>query len=108
MMRWTDYSFTALPGWRLSMNGNWTVPAQEFAPDNPEGTTIVLGDDGKVKLAEEIRRLMGKRQRVVAIDPFYFGESRIEARTYLYALLISSLGERQLGVQSGEVAAVAR
>ena len=106
--RWTDYRVTALPGWRLSMNGNWTVPAQEFAPDNPEGTTLVLGDAGKAKLAAEIRGLMEKRQRVLAIDPLYFGECKIETRGYLYMLLISSLGERPLGVQAGQVAAVAR
>jgi hypothetical protein len=47
-------------------------------------------------------------QRVIAIDPFYFGESRFESRDYLYALLVSSLGERPLGVQAGQVAAVAR
>jgi hypothetical protein len=106
--RWTDYHVTALPGWKLSMNGNWTVPAQEFAPDNPEGTTLVLGDQGKAKLAAEIRQLMDKRQRVIAIGPLYFGECRIETRNYLYMLLISSLGERPLGVQAGQVAAVAR
>jgi hypothetical protein len=106
--RWTDYHVTELPGWRLSMNGNWTVPAQEFAPENAEGTTLVLGDQGKAKLAEEIRRLLGKRQRVIAMDPLYFGESKIEARSYLYLLLISSLGERPLGVQAGQVAATAR
>jgi hypothetical protein len=106
--RWTDYKVTALPGWRLSMNGNWTVPAQEFAPENAEGTTLVLGDAGKAKLAAEIRSLMERRQRVIAIDPLYFGECRIEARNYLYMLLISALGERPLGVQAGQVAAAAR
>jgi hypothetical protein len=106
--RWTDYRVAALPGWRLSMNGNWTVPAQEFAPEDAEGTTLVLGDEGKAKLASEIQRLNQNRQRVIAMDPFYFGECRIEARTYLYALLVSSLGERPLGIQAGQVAAVAR
>jgi len=107
--RWTDYQVTALPGWRLSMNGNWTVPALEFNPAQPaEGTTLVLGDQGKAKLEGEIRQLVEKRQRVIAMDPFYFGESRIETRGYLYALLVSSLGERPLGLQAGQVAAVAR
>jgi hypothetical protein len=106
--RWTDYHVTALPGWKLSMNGNWTVPAVEFAPENPEGTTVVLGDQGKAKLASEIRRLMEGKQRVIAMDPLYFGEAGIESRGWLYMLLLSSLGERPLGVQAGQVAAVSR
>jgi Acetyl xylan esterase (AXE1) len=106
--RWTDYNVTALPGWKLSMNGNWTVPAVEFAPENPEGTTVVLGDQGKAKLAAEIRGLMERKQRVIAMDPLYFGEAGIESRGWLFMLLLSSLGERPLGVQAGEVAAVSR
>ena len=38
---------------------------------------------------------------MIAIDPFYFGECRIETRDYLYALLVSALGERPLGMQAG-------
>jgi hypothetical protein len=113
--RWSNYRVTALPapvaagpGWLLSLNGNWTVPALEFAPGNPAGTVLVLGDAGKAKLAAEIRGLMEKQQRVVAIDPFYFGECAIESKGYLYDLLISSLGERPLGIQAGQVAAIAR
>jgi dienelactone hydrolase len=110
--RWPEYKVTPLAvgeaTWQLSMNGGWSVPAQEFMPSAAEGTTIVLGDAGKGKLAGEIRQLLERRQRVIAIDPWYFGESKIETRDYLYALLISSLGERPLGVQAGQVAAVAR
>jgi hypothetical protein len=90
------------------MNGNWTVPAVEFAGDGSAGVTLVLGDAGKAKLAAEIQQLVDRGRRVIAIDPFYFGECRIEARNYLYALLISALGERPLGVQAGQLAAVAR
>ncbi|SPE38564.1 conserved exported hypothetical protein [Candidatus Sulfopaludibacter sp. SbA6] len=114
IVRWTDYRVTAQPAgadsaaWRLSMNGNWTVPAVEFDSDGATGATLVLGDAGKAKLTTEIQPLLDRRQRVIAIDPFYFGECRIETRDYLYALLISALGERPLGVQAAQVAAVAR
>jgi len=114
IVRWTDYRVTAQPAgadgsaWRLSMNGHWTVPAVEFAADGAAGATLVLGDAGKARLATEIQQLVDHGRRVIAIDPFYFGECRIETRDYLYALLISALGERPLGVQAGQVAAVAR
>jgi dienelactone hydrolase len=112
--RWTDYRVIARPAvvggsaWKLSMNDAWTVPAVEFDPGGASGTTLVLGDGGKAKLAAEVQRLLDRGQRVVAIDPLYFGESHIESRDFLYALFISSLGERPLGVEAGQVAAVAR
>jgi Acetyl xylan esterase (AXE1) len=112
IVRWPDYQVTRQEAvepsaWRLSVSG-WTVPALEFAPDQPAGTTLVLGDEGKAKLASEIGALMERKQRVIAIDPFYFGECRIESRDYLYALLASALGERPLGIQAAQVTAVAR
>ena len=51
---------------------------------------------------------MQRRQRVVAIDPYSFGESRIEGRDFLFSLLVSALGERPLGIEAGQVASVAR
>jgi hypothetical protein len=111
--RWTDYRMTAQPnedsnpGWVFSADG-WSVPALEFTPDSPAGTVVVLGDSGKAKLGAEIRGLLGRNQRVIAIDPFYFGECHIETRGYLFGLLASALGERPLGIEAGQVAAVAR
>jgi hypothetical protein len=45
---------------------------------------------------------------VLAVDPFYFGESAVAPRDFLQALLLSSVGRRPLGIQAGQVAAVAR
>jgi hypothetical protein len=45
---------------------------------------------------------------VVAVDPFYFGESAIAGQPGLFAILVAALGERPLGIQAGQVAAVAR
>jgi hypothetical protein len=42
------------------------------------------------------------------VDPFYFGESTIPERDALYALLMACVGERPLGVQAGQIAAIAR
>src|SRR4030095_11006212 len=41
-------------------------------------------------------------------DPFYFGESKIAKRDSLFALLISSVGDRPLGIQASQIAAIAR
>ena len=45
---------------------------------------------------------------MLAVDPFYFGESKIPARDYLFALLVAGVGERPLGLQASQLAAAAR
>ncbi len=46
--------------------------------------------------------------RVVAVDPFYFGEGKVADHAYLWALMLGAVGERPLGVQAGEAACIAR
>jgi hypothetical protein len=45
--------------------------------------------------------------QVLALDPFYFGESQLKSHAYLFALLVSSVGERPLGVQASQIQRVA-
>ena len=95
--------------WRLRLDNDWTVPAVELGdPANPK-VTLLIGDQGRAALAPEARRLVKQEgRRVIAVDPFYFGESKISKRDWLFALLISSVGDRPLGIQASQVAAVAR
>ena len=120
IVRWTDYHATphrvatqtagavTITTTRLALDDTWTVPAIEFSRADSAGTTLVIADSGRSALANEIDGLLQQKQRVVAIDPFYFGESRMDTRDFLFALLVSSLGERPLGIQAGQVAAAAR
>jgi len=94
--------------WKLRMDRAWTVPAVEIAAGKPQSTVILLADAGRASLAADVARLAGEGKRVVAIDPFYFGESKIATRDWLFAILVAALGERPLGIQAGQVAAVAR
>jgi dienelactone hydrolase len=120
IVRWTDYravehrvatqttGTTTVTTWRIVLDDTWTAPAIEFMPAGPvAGTTLVIGDEGKGKLANEIEQLLQLKRRVVAIDPFYFGEAHIESRDFLWALLVSALGERPLGIEAGQVATAA-
>lgn len=93
--------------WKLHMD-HWTVPLVEIAPDQPAGTTIVLADGGRGSAGADVQRVLGEGRRAAAMDPFYFGESSLGQRDFLFALLVSALGERPLGVQAGQVAAAAR
>ncbi len=93
--------------WRLRLNSEWTVPATELVPDgNVKSTVILLADTGRGTAAETAQRLLQAGHRVLAIDPFYFGESTISKRDFLYGLLVASVGERSLGIQAAQVAAV--
>lgn len=95
--------------WRLELGKDWTVPVVELAPAKAKGTALLVCDDGRASTAaaREIDRLLAKGMRVLAVDPFYFGECRIKERAYLWALLIGAVGERPLGVQVSQLLAVA-
>ncbi len=120
LTRWPEYRAEAtqiaqqasegvrITHWRLAMNGIWTVPAVELEPDAPVDTVLVIGDAGRAALSAEVQRLLQARHRVVAMDPFYFGECGMAKRDYLFALLAATVGERPLGIEAGQVAAVAR
>jgi hypothetical protein len=51
---------------------------------------------------------MADGKRVLAVDPFYFGESGIAARDFLFALMVATVGDRALGIQASQLGAVAR
>jgi len=93
--------------WRLRMGG-FTVPAIEVTKGEPHATTILTGDNGRKDLASEIEALLNSGRRVIVVDPFYFGESKIPQRDFLFALLVAAVGERPLGIQSSQLAAVSR
>jgi hypothetical protein len=94
--------------WKLRMDDAWTVPVVELVRDNPKGTTLLLADGGRRGAVAQVERLLEAGQRVLAVDPFYFGESKVEQRDWLFALLLATVGDRALGVQAEQVAAVAR
>jgi dienelactone hydrolase len=94
--------------WRFKLGTDWTVPAVELVRGEPQATTLFLSDLGRAKHAAEIEKLLAAGHRVLAVDPFYFGESQIAQRGYLFQLLISAVGERPLGVEAGQIAAIAR
>ncbi len=95
--------------WRLRMDEAFTIPAVEFAPSaEPKGTTVIFSEAGRASLAAEVDRLLAAGRRVIAVDPFYYGESKIQKRDFLFALLVAATGERPLGIQASQIAAVAR
>jgi dienelactone hydrolase len=94
--------------WKLRLDDAWTVPVVELVRGEPKGTAILLNDAGRKADPVNAERLLKEGYRVLAVDPFYFGEARVQERDYLFALMLATIGERPLGLQASEVAAVAR
>jgi len=94
---------------RIKIGDSWTVPAVEFSPAKaPKHTVILVHDSGRSAAQEQVAALLKQGKRVVAIDPFYLGESKIADKDFLFALLVASVGERPLGIQASQLASVAR
>src|SRR5262245_27188651 len=102
---WGDVQITS---WKLKIGDTWTIPALEFAPQQAKSSAIVLADSGRPGAAEQIEKLVAEGCQVIAVDPFYFGESKIKNKDFLFALLVSSVGERPLGIQASQIGAIAR
>jgi dienelactone hydrolase len=101
--------------WRLRLGSDWTLPAVEFIPTGAEAKSVkeaalVVADNGRKspEAVAEIGRRLKLGQRVLAVDLWYFGESKIGKHDFLFGLLISAVGDRPLGLQASQLAAVAR
>jgi hypothetical protein len=98
--------------WKLKLGGDWTVPAVEIAQLSAETrkTALLVADAGRAGLAAEVQRLTSAGYRVLAVDPLLWGESKIKAQDpdYLYPLFVAGVGERPLGIQAAQLAAIAR
>jgi hypothetical protein len=96
--------------WKLNVGNDWTVPAIELTTgqEAPVTTSIVVADSGRASAAETVERLLKEGHRVLAVDPFYIGESKISSRDFLFALLVGAVGERPVGIQASQLGAIAR
>jgi dienelactone hydrolase len=94
--------------WKLRLDDHWTIPAVEFSRGEPKGTTILLTDLGRKEARGAAEELLARGQRVVAVDLFDSGESKISEKAWLWNLYVSTVGERPLGIQASQVAAAAR
>ena len=94
--------------WKVRMSNVWTVPAVEFVQGEPQRTAIVVADEGRQSAAAKVAELLGAGYRVIAVDPFYLGESKIAQRDCLFDLQVAAVGDRPIGLQASQVAALAR
>ena len=99
---------TTSTSWMLHLNNEWTVPTLELTPSGEvKKTVILIGDQGRGSLAELTLDNLKKGNRVLLLDLFYFGENKLGKQDFLYAILVSAVGERPLGIQISQMAAIA-
>lgn len=91
----------------LVINREWRVPLFEFKQRGVDRVLLLMADQGGSTTAERVRQALSEKWNVIVIDPFYFGASKIKHKEFLFALLVSSVGERPLGVQVGQLQALA-
>jgi hypothetical protein len=96
----------------LKLEG-WTLPAIELTPLTkavPRGVQLLVADAGRGSLAKQCAALIAQSYRVVALDPFLWGESKLKGQDpdYLFPLLVAAAGERPLGIQAAQLVAAAR
>lgn len=94
--------------WKLTVGKRWSVPVVELSRGRPTKTALLVNDAGRRADPVNAERLLKAGYRVLAMDVFYFGETKLFAKDWLFALLVSAIGDRPLGIQAGQLAAVAR
>ena len=94
--------------WQLRLDDEWTLGAVEISPDKPTGTVVVIDDNGRASAADVVQNVLSQNQRAIVVDLLYFGEAKVASRPELRCLLISSVGERLLGLQASQLASVVR
>ncbi len=94
--------------WQLRLDDEWTLGAVEISPDKPTGTVVVIDDNGRASAADLVQNVLSQNQRAIVVDLLYFGEAKVASRPELRCLLISSVGERLLGLQASQLASVVR
>lgn len=75
------------------------------------GTTILVADSGMPSTVSEVGNDVSRGQRVLVFDPLFFGENvpgSPEEDVSAFAQMLSSLGQRPLGLEAAQVTAVIR
>ncbi len=93
---------------KFALGGQWTVPAVELVRGTPRQTVLLVADGGRRSAAELTEKLLGQGYRVVVADPLNVGESTVPSKAHLWMLTLATVGDRPLGVQAHQVAAIAR
>jgi dienelactone hydrolase len=90
-------------------SADWTIPAVDATPPDADATELrlLLHDDGLAGSAESFGALAAEGKQVAAIAPlFQPGNLPAGKNSWQYSMITNATGERSLGLQAAQVAAV--
>jgi len=87
----------------LSLDGIWTLPITELIPAGARGAELVIADGGRRSAAYWANQALASGRRVLVADVFGTGEN---ACSWQHHMLVSTAGQRSLGIQVGQVLAL--
>lgn len=89
----------------LSANGVWL---KGIAAPEPSPLTIVLNDQGRKAAGAEVSDRVNHGEQVLVLDLLFMGEAWKDAEPSAYAQILDGLGDRPLGLQAGQLIAIAQ
>ncbi|MEK9139111.1 MAG: hypothetical protein AAB393_18480, partial [Bacteroidota bacterium] len=93
--------------YKLTIGGEWTVPAVVISEATPQSTVVAFADGGHATAGKWVRELLVKGSRVIVVDPLFMGECIPQGvAPWQFAQMMGTVGERPLGIQVGQVSAV--
>ena len=95
--------------WKLELGATWTLPAVEYVPAAPDAPiALVVADGGRKESADLVADLWAKGHHVFAVDVHLTGDLVPRGMSAcLWALMVSTVGERPLGTQAAHLQAAA-
>ncbi|TVQ03122.1 MAG: hypothetical protein EA381_01965 [Planctomycetaceae bacterium] len=95
---------------RLKLGETWTVGAIELTRQgtSASSTVLVVSESGLASAGEAVTAILARGDAVLAVDPFYFGQSQFPSHGYLQALLVATIGERAIGIQASQITSIGR
>ncbi len=93
--------------WKVKFEKAHSIPVLELNKGKSNGTTIVICDNGRSSVTSQIQDVLSTGRRPLAVDLFYFGEAKPNQKDWLWALMLDTVGQRPIGLQSGHLAEIA-
>ena len=93
---------------RLRIGDEWILPAMVVEGQTVDRHVVVLADGGFASQAARIEALTASGARVLAIDPILIGQTKPAGQLYQNAMLLATVGQRPLGIQSAQIVTAAK
>ncbi len=103
-----DVDGRKLVRYRVKLGDEWTIPAVVVEGKKTEKTVLLIADAGIASQAERIKTLTAARTRVIAVDPVLIGQANPAGGLGQNAMLMATVGERLLGVQTSQLLAATK